>query len=71
MLRHLLQVNKKKGKRCRFLSDLISYVSKSDNTAAVSVRDLALHPNRPIFFIVVPCILITLKFLSAKNAPLY
>jgi len=48
MLRHLLQVNKKKGKRCRSFSDLIPYVSKSDNTAAVSLRDLALPSNRPI-----------------------
>jgi hypothetical protein len=49
MLRHLLQVNKKKGKRCRFPSDLIPYVSKSDNTAVVSLKVLAFHSNRPIY----------------------
>jgi hypothetical protein len=49
MLRHLLQVNKKKGKRCRSLSDLISYVSKSDNTATVALGDLAFRSNKPIF----------------------
>ena len=49
MLRRLLQVNKKKRQEMPSLSDLIPYVSKSDNTAAVSLRDLTFHSNRLIY----------------------